>query len=546
MNLLLVLTLFCLSFPPMASAALTEQQRIDDATALVNLLVHRYGPLPWKRAYLGIDFDAKANELMEQASVAANDTEFYEQMLRFLGGFRDAHLAGSIPSSKISRLGFSVDDFRGTLLITSIDREVLSEKVFPFDIGDRLVRFDGRDVDEVLKEFMHYAVYGYYPADRRRAAEFLTFRPQRSIPRIPTGMAQLVFFSQREGRDKQVMLPWISRGFALANFQERTTLAKMNSPEEIIHDEKNHFVSIPVRDVQFPLWSTFVERTKAPFVSGVVILDGFRVGYLRLHTWTPSAVGLSSARDIHPFLDEEIAFLESSTDALIIDQTNNPGGEVCFVERVASYFIQQPALSPEFALKATRPLLLQVENDFVNAQEPEEKKQALFLVKKVRRALADGRDLTDPIPFCSLDSTIRPRVTPDGNQITYTKPVLILINELCCSGGDLFPALMQDNAEAVLFGRRTAGCGGHVETVASLGYSDLKVRVTASLMVRPKEIRLSDGMTTRYIENVGVRPDIPYVITARDFRDGYEAYRNAIKMAVIQLIQDRKQQMTRN
>jgi C-terminal processing protease CtpA/Prc len=111
----------------------------------------------------------------------------------------------------------------------------------------------------------------------------------------------------------------------------------------------------------------------------------------------------------------------------------------------------------------------------------------------------------------------------------YSKPVMILTNPLDFSGGDFFPAIMQDNKRAVIFGERTAGAGGVVKTYARennlLGVE--AIHLTATIAERP------DGQP---IENLGVTPDIPYAVTPADVQGGYAAYIKAADAAVSGLI----------
>jgi hypothetical protein len=95
----------------------------------------------------------------------------------------------------------------------------------------------------------------------------------------------------------------------------------------------------------------------------------------------------------------------------------------------------------------------------------------------------------------------------------YTKPVFFVTNELDFSGGDATPATLQDYGRVNIVGVRTAGAGGTVEEFSSLATSDIKFRLTTSLMYR------KGG---KYVENYGVQPDIAFGVTRADYRDGFK------------------------
>ena len=130
----------------------------------------------------------------------------------------------------------------------------------------------------------------------------------------------------------------------------------------------------------------------------------------------------------------------------------------------------------------------------------------------------EGKVLTDPLPLFGL-AAVKP-----AYGARYTKPIMILTNERDMSGGDFFPAIMQDNRRAVTFGARTGGAGGVVKKYkyqnSLLGMDEFNL--TETIAYRP------GGQP---IESLGVTPDIPYAVQPGDLQAGFRAYAAAVNAA---------------
>jgi C-terminal processing protease CtpA/Prc len=130
----------------------------------------------------------------------------------------------------------------------------------------------------------------------------------------------------------------------------------------------------------------------------------------------------------------------------------------------------------------------------------------------------NGNIFSDPTYLFGVDE-IRPHP-----RYRYNKPIVLLINSLDFSGGDFFPAILQDNKRAVVLGTRTAGAGGYVLTTEYPNHSGIKHFImTGSLAKR---------IDQKPIENLGVTPDIHYELTPDDVQGDYKEYVSAILDAV--------------
>jgi C-terminal processing protease CtpA/Prc len=123
---------------------------------------------------------------------------------------------------------------------------------------------------------------------------------------------------------------------------------------------------------------------------------------------------------------------------------------------------------------------------------------------EVLRAYNENRGRSAAV---SLNSTGSLQLNPVATA--YTKPILMLTDEFSASGGDMLPAIFQTNSRGPTFGWRTMGAGGSVVAFSGPAFTESIFRITVSLMNRGEVITTTDFPPAPYVENIGVRPDIP-------------------------------------
>ncbi|HEY8279088.1 MAG TPA: S41 family peptidase, partial [Bdellovibrionota bacterium] len=298
-------------------------------------------------------------------------------------------------------------------------------------------------------------------------------------------------------------------------------------PKETIEDMKQIGVSdIGSAKSMFKLPEGAKEIPGFKITAAIYEAAGKKIGILRIPEY-----GDNSFDDV---LAKALVVMEKDTDVLVLDQTNNPGGSVSLVSDIVGLFADKSYTDMTFKLRPS--LKWKSEFDDINTKiadmltaDPTDfaanalKARFVYLSQEVTDAMAQKRFLTNPV---SLNLTGTFGMIQPNKSVRYTKPVLLLINELDFSGGDAFPAIMKDNGRVTLFGARTTGAGGNVVEYGPLAHSFFKFRLTESLMVRPNGA---------YVENYGVSPDVEYNMTEDDFMNDYRGYVKSFTVEALKL-----------
>jgi len=270
---------------------------------------------------------------------------------------------------------------------------------------------------------------------------------------------------------------------------------------------------------------------------------GRKIGYLYLPTFGYEF----DAEEIAKEIGEVLQFFNHESAALIIDISDNPGGNLLFTYAVLSFLTDKPMEVPsqkEILIQKNvfeSALMLDLFGETLqeNFEEPnwnyltnldgyhvdaDDFQRMVNYFVQVINAWEVGKTLTDPLYIYGIE-----RIKPHP-KVRFKKPILLIINELGFSCSDFFAAVLQDNRRATLFGNTTAGAGGYVLNYPHTSRFGVEsYNLTGSIALR------KDGVTP--IENLGVCPDIFCKLTRNDMLYRYVDYRNAIHTAIENLLE---------
>jgi len=289
-------------------------------------------------------------------------------------------------------------------------------------------------------------------------------------------------------------------------------------------------------------------------LAGTFPRKGRVAGFLRIPSYVPQDLitSLFAVRYV-------ISILEKNTDYLVIDQTNNPGGYVAFSDWIINALVPSIDINKHMQflvrpnagfLRNFGSILKSIEEIAKDQTIPPKLKsivakfQPLFKESYARTyaAFQSQEFLSRPVNLSAIsffieayyslsaEAMLANPISPfaqilqqTGIDVTkravYTKPKYMMINELDFSGGDATPANLQDYGVVTLVGVNTSGAGGSVGAFQSNLRNPFEFRLTESLMYRPSRVG-----PQRFVENLGVQPDVNVDLTIRDYQNGFSNY----------------------
>ena len=487
--------------------------------------------------------------------------------------------------SDLSFLNLSSQEIQ-LLAISSAQVTQINELRKKISVGDSILEFNGvpikRGVESLIDENFNgdRSLTGYELAVRN-----LFFRKASLGQKVPKGTFKVKIRSHQTGKIAILTLPWLSAPELVydhflkdrSDFQASTAkLASHSSSNNVINNiselmKKDYSVHLAkelnwrqVSDIFFDKIAFDFEknynkdnRVKGflPPLGEITWQTRFNKSGLYAYLYKDPVTGEENG---YPYLptfglsheDAELYIVEleqvltkfhQEANGLVLDITNNTGGSLLFMYAVLSLLTDIPLQLPTEREILTQQKVLQqaqlhrsladsfIENQFfanptLSGYEYNEKLRLQLRqhAEEIIETWKQGEVFTPPLYAMGID-TIEP-----NRSCQFTKPILVLVNAYCFSCADFFPAILQDNGRAVIFGEKTAGAGGYVlPYFHSSRFGVSSYSLTGSLAYR------SNGLP---IENLGVTPDIPYSLKKKDLIENYQPYIQQVNAAMQQLL----------
>jgi hypothetical protein len=508
-----------------------------------------YAPKELKEETLGWDLKKEIQKLKEARKFG--DFATWRRALKgFFDSTHDGHVHVHFQSTSSSTLPFALGEADGRFFVTHLYKNECP--VCPLRVGDEILAWNGEAIAEVVENFFKKE-FGRFPLNRTSfelAINFFTRRQGMMGLEPESGEVSLDFI---RGEDlRQATFTWETHSeyypqdlltksvvSPKKSFNDHISVKSMLSPaylEEERDEECENPFALGAKNSFIPplgpiLWQSWKKDPYHAYIFETA--EGAKVGYLRIPHFRSNKLA-----DFYCLLRVIRKLNEKGADLLIIDLFHNPGGDIFNLYAIASLLIQKPikaflnkevvSLRTETALyfksTLTNPKFLETYRkerkslDYGYPDDERLEKNLLSYSDHILDQATKGAKISAPYPIMGIEEIL------PHPKTHFSGPILILIDSLDFSCGDLFPALLKDAGRVTLFGTRTGGAGGAIGNVKSpsvLGISGLTL--TTSIVIRPNG---------KIIEGVGVEPDIEYQLTPQDFLQNFEPLKRRVLSTV--------------
>ena len=560
------------------STNLKKQKMMEDLDVIEQTFDTMYAPAQWKKNHLRWDLVEEMHnaklEIHNKENITTKD--FQRIVKRIFDSTQDYHVSAHFYSLEAALLPFQVRGAEERYFIHDLYEHYHdflvsgsgSENHIPILDGDELISIDGKRPHERIQKLVEKEFGpGQTETDYALAENFLTFRTGQLGHNIPKGgIAKLEIKNQESGKTNTYRMYWAYRPEEVQDLlvkavPEKKALYDKQMISPLYETYKSSYAQAKKRllpEVDNEEEVTSQNQSKLPDLGEVVWEapkhygfhayiferpEGKKVGFVRIPNYYPAPDNEGFEKFTNHFA-KIISKFENETDGLVIDQLDNPGGSVFYVYALASMLSDQPLSVPKHKMAITQAEIYEAVLDLYDYENIKNDKEAretfgaktltgypvdydliqsfISYFKFILNEWKHGRTITNSDYLYGIDY-LKPY--PNAN---YTKPILLLVNSLDFSGGDFFPAILQDNNRVTLMGSQTAGAGGYVLPHQFYNHNGIAYfSVTASIAER------DNGNP---IENLGVKPDIPYSLTVDDICHQHRDYVKAIHKEIDKLM----------
>ncbi len=551
---------------------LKRREALDDFAQIESTMRAAYGPLERKEQRYGFSFDSAVRKTQRELKRGKTDNELIGSIQRFLARFKDGHVSYSVGINSDSSFGYRipviVQPFEDRYLVTAVDPTLGMAKGIA--LGDELISFDDTHPNELVRDLSRYQGTPNPATIRSFAARFITSRPwfyDEALLPDPGSNAVLVL-ARADGTRYTVEVPWtqtsllpktplrppnakapvtqidadaianpwlaegtvaeaeINKLGAAAPFFLTSAFVSTYKPVAVRPSDKNltDFGTVPCAGGGFACYKLF---------SAIYEYQGKKILITRIPSYSSGETSNPGTANDAGYFQALFFEFRDQADVLVLDDTHNPGGEVVFGLRVYQSLLRAQGPTFGYRFNTDRKWLARFRASEVSLlANPDPAIQAIGkeLQKRndvIEAAYDKNAALTSVLPFGTFPAAI------DPIEVGWTKPFVVLADELSFSGGDALPMLVKGSKQGVVFGARTGGLGGTVELSATTTNTQGELRLTRGLFVATK----ADGayVDADFVEDNGVVPDVPYTLKVADYRSGYVPYVKAFSdLAVAQ------------
>lgn len=553
----IAIMLFLLTSSAWANLTNTQKEMLSLWEAIHGSFSTLYAPKEWKQTHhnWNLEVENQKMQTLIRSTPAMDVKSFQGHLKKFFASTKDYHVDYEFISTEKSSLPLEIKGNGKKYFLAWIDRTKLSEETFPFEVGDEVVSFAGVPTIDVVTDLKKEMGSNVSETDEALAQLYLTHRSGQRVMRVPFGPVTLELKRKSEDYTVEHQLVWdytkelinydvlistnknLTKAEKVLNrFNMKSGLEKTFSSRKM--EEKKPW-ELGARKSFLPdLGDRIWESSKDNHYDAYIYLSEEKelIGYVRIPTYDASDEEVEKFKEI-------IEKMENLTDKLVIDQVNNPGGSVFYMYSLLSMLTDTALHTAREHMAITQTDIKEAVLDLPKLEKIKTNEEAqkfmeaetldgwpidltfIAFLKAYYQFIIDewngGNFLTSPWYIWGVD-----KINPHP-EVNYTKPILLLINEMDFSGGDFFPAILQDNERVTILGTRTAGAGGYVlemQIPNRMGLSGWSL--TGSLAKRVND---------QPIENLGVTPDIDYKLSVDDYQNNYRSYIKTIKKTLKEL-----------